>query len=205
MGTFAGNALIDELSRRLRDLTSTGYPRADILDILNRTQRALNARLGLVHTSATFTTATTPLYSVDAIDTDIVRIVDVRDDERPLQRVPWPTLVHQDAKWLRLKGTPEVWSPIGRTMIAVIPTPNIARDLTAISIKMTTNLADAGAPVIDIPDDFKPILLDLAEAVLLVRAREFKMIEAALTRVLPFLGMSVDMQNTRRGGDKAHG
>jgi hypothetical protein len=205
MGTLAGNALIDELSRRLRDLTSTGYPRADILDIVNRTQRAINARLGLVHTSTAFSTGETPLYSVDAIATNIVRVVDVRDDDRPLQRVPWPQLVHQDSKWIRLRGTPEVWSPIGRTMIAVIPTPYITRSLTAVSIKMTSNLADAGAPLLDIPDDFKPILLDLAEAVLLVRAREYKMIEAALTRVLPALGMSVDMQNQRRGGDKAHG
>lgn len=205
MGSFAGNTLIDTLARRLRDTANIGYTRVFVLDIINRTQRSINARLGLVMSSATFATTNSPLHVVSAIAGDIVRIVDIRDNDRVLTKIPLDHLVFQDSRWFRSDGPQaEVWAPLGRTHIAVIPVARSPRTLTAVYVQQTTNLADAGAPLSAIPDEYKDIWLDLAEAVLLFRSREFTEMKKCLERVLPALGLEDTMQDMRRIGDKGH-
>jgi hypothetical protein len=203
MGTFAGNTLIDELSRRLRDTGNFGYARGDILSILNVSQRAVNARLGLVLSSATLTTVNTPLYSVPAIATDIVRVVEVRDSDRILTKVPYEHLVYQDQNWLRLYGAQaEVFANIGRDLLAIIPTPVVPTSLTITYVKQPTDLADAATPLWDLPDEHKSLVLDVVEAVLLFRGREFENMQAVLERIAPALGLETTIQQLRRGSDR---
>lgn len=203
MGTLAGNTLIDELSRRLRDTGNIGYPRATILSVLNVAQRAVNARLGLVMNTATLTTVNTPLYSVPDIATDIVRVVEVRDNDRTLVKVPYEHLVYQDANWLRLySAQAEVFSNVGRDLLVVIPTPVVSTALTVVYVKQPTDLADAGAPLWDLPDEHRSLVLDLTEAVLLFRGREFENMQAVLERIAPALGLETTLQQLRRGSDR---
>jgi hypothetical protein len=199
MGTFAGNALIDDLSRRLRDTANLGYPRNTVLDILNRSQRSINAHLGLVTSSATLTTSNTSLYSIPAIASDIVRIIEVRDSNRLLHKVPWEHLVYQDAKWLRLFGEQaEVFTTIGRDLLTLTPIPVVATPLTIVYVSQTVNMTDGAAPLMAIPDEHKPILLDLSEAVLLFRGREFKMMQQALQRLVPALSIEDVIRHERQ-------
>src|SRR5213593_4805197 len=122
MGTFAGNALIDELARRLRDTTNTGYARADVLTILNDVQQIVNARLGLVLGSTTFTSTNSAFCTTSGISSSILRVVDVRDGNRVLSMTPWARLLHEHPRWLRLTGSRgEVWATVGRELVAVIP------------------------------------------------------------------------------------
>jgi len=174
MGTLQGDDLITELSRKIRDTTNVGHTRVLVLDVLNRAQRAINARLGLVHTTATFSTTNSPLYDIPTIASDIVRIVAVRDANRELDQVDWRDLVHQDYKWLRRRG-PEalLFSTIGREVLVIVPAPQIATTLTAVYVQQTANMDDGAVTVLAIPDAFKPVLLDVSESVLLFKAREF--------------------------------
>jgi uncharacterized protein DUF6682 len=203
MGTFAGNTLIDELARRLRDTGNFGYPRATILSVLNVAQRSVNARLGLVMTTATVSTVNTSLFSVPAIATDIVRIVEIRDNDRVLSKVPYEQLAAQDADWFRLTGPQaEVFANIGRDLLAIIPIPVVPSNLTVTYVKQPTDLTDAGAPFWDLPDEHKSLVLDLVEAVLLFRGREFENMQAVLERIAPVLGLETTLQQLRRGGDR---
>lgn len=203
MGTLAGNTLIDELSRRLRDTGNFGYARGDILSVLNVSQRAVNARLGLVLSSATLTTVNTPLYDVPSIATDIVRVVEVRDNDRILTKVPYEHLVYQDQNWLRLYGAQaEVFANVGRDLLVVIPTPVVPTSLTVTYVKQPTDLADAATPLWDLPDEHKSLVLDLVEAVLLFRGREFENMQAVLERIAPALGLETTIQQLRRGSDR---
>ena len=205
MGTFAGNTLIDELSRRLRDTANIGYPRATILSVLNNVQRSVNARLGLVLDIATVSTINTTLFATADIASDIVRVVEVRDNDRLLTQVPWDHLVYQDPLWLRGTGPQaEVFAPIGRDLLAIIPLPVTPTDLTVTYIKQPTDLADAASPLWDLPDEHKSLVLDLAEAVLLYRGREFANLKVALERVGDALGIENLIQQARRGGDRTH-
>jgi hypothetical protein len=207
MGTFFGSALIDELLRRLRDLAATpsAYPRADVLDIINRCQRSINSGLGLFTASASLTITNASIYNVTSVGADVIRVVDIRDNDRILKFVPWDQLIYEDPQWIRRRGSqPEIWSRIGRELLVITPISDPDGTVTCVYLKQTTNLADAAAPPIDIPDEFKPVLLDLAEAVLLFRAREWRHSEAALARALPALGLDMAMQTARRLGDRTH-
>ena len=203
MGTLAGNTLIDELSRRLRDTGNVGYPRSTILSVLNVAQRAVNARLGLVMDTATLTTVNTPLYSVPAIAADIVRVIEIRDNDRLLVKVPYEHLSYQDADWLRLYAAQaEVFSNVGRDLLVIIPTPVVPTSLTVTYIKQPTDLGDAATPLWDLPDEHRSLVLDLTEAVLLFRGREFENMQAALERIAPALGLETTIQQLRRGSDR---
>lgn len=201
MGTFAGNALIDEVARRLRDTTNTAYPRATVLNVLNRVQDALNVRLGLVHATATFSTGNQALYLTSAIATNYAYPVQMFDvSGRELDLVPFDRLTQQDDRWLRTEGTrPEFYAPIGRELLAIGPIPRTPMTLTLRYIKHPTALVDAAAPLWDLPDEHKPLLLDLAEAVLLLRARDFRAIQEAVNRAAPKLGLEDAAQITRHG------
>lgn len=199
MGTFAGNTLITDLARRLRDSANIGYPRATVLDIINRSQRALNAHLGLVTASASLVTTNSTIYSIPAIATDIVRIIEVNEGGRLLTRVPWVNLVHQDDRWLRREGTQaEVYSTVGRDLLILVPTPKVSKTMTVVYVKQTTNLADAGSPLLEIPDEHKPLLLDLAESVLLFRGRNFRNMQVAMGRVTAAMGVENKIEGVFR-------
>ena len=203
MGTLAGNTLIDELARRLRDTGNFGYPRATILSVLNVAQRSVNARLGLVMASTTVTTVNTPLYSIPAIATDIVRIIEIRDNDRTLVRVPYEHLTYQDPTWLRRYGAQaEVFSSVGRDLLIIIPTPVVSSSLTVTYVKQPADLADAATPAWDLPDEHRSLVVDLTEAVLLFRGREFENMQAVLERIAPALGIETTLQQLRRGSDR---
>lgn len=199
MGTFAGDALVNDLSRRLRDTVNLGYPRVTVLDIINRCQRSLNAHLGLVTATATFATTNSSLYSVSAIAGDVVRIIEINEGGRLLTQIPWWNLVHQDDRWLRRTGPQaEVFSNIGRDLLALVPVPVVSKTMTALYVKQTTNLLDAPAPLMDIPDEHKPLLLDLAESVLLFRGRNFRNMQVSMGRVTAALGVENKVVSIQR-------
>jgi hypothetical protein len=200
MGTLQGDNLITELSRKVRDTANAGYTRVLVLDVLNRAQRAINARLGLVHSTATFTTTNSPIYDIPTIASDVVRVIAVRDSNRELDKVEWRDLVHQDRKWFRLRGPQALaFSTIGRELLVVIPAPQIATSLTAVYVQQTANMDDGAVTLLAIPDEYKPILLDLGEAILMFKAREFKSMEEAMKRAAVALGIDGLLQRSRRG------
>jgi hypothetical protein len=201
MGTYSGSALINELATRLRDPSNTGYPRATVLNIINRVQDAVNVRLGLVHATASFTT--TPgvtLYQAASIASNFAYVRQAFDDNNiELDVIPYKKLVEQDPRWIHRVGPPQVVSQIGRTIIVVTPTPLRPTSVTIKYVKHPTALADAGSPTWDLPDEHKPLVLDLAEAVLLFRGRQFRAMQEALTRAAPKLGLEDAAQILRHG------
>lgn len=202
MGSFAGNTLIDTLSRRLRDTVNLGYSRTFVLDIINRTQRSINARFGLVLAEATFTTTNSSIYALSTIGTDVIRLVDMKENDRVLTRVPYQSLVYQDARWFRREGTqPEVFSQLGRDLFVVTPIAKSPRTLTATYVQQTTNLADAGTPLSALPDEYKDVWLDLAETILLFRGREFTELRKVLERTASALGLEDVLTAARRQGN----
>jgi len=206
MGTFAGNTLITELARRLRDTTNVAYPRATVLNIINRVQDAMNVRLGLVYGQTTFNTGNQALYSTSAIASDYAYPVQMFDaNQRELDMISFDRLTQQDEEWVRRFGNrPEVYAPIGRELLAVTPIPVVAMTLTMRYVKHPTALADAGAPLWDLPDEHKPLLLDLSEALLSLRSRDYIAIQEAVNRAAPKLGLEDAAQVLRKGtvGDR---
>lgn len=204
---FDGQTLVNDLSRRLRDTANLGYSRATVLEMLNRSQRSINAHLGLVTNEATFTPVNTPLISIPTIATDIVRIVEIRDDQnRVLTKVPWTHIVYQSDRWLRAIGAPqpEVFATIGRDLLVVIPVARIPGPLTAHYVRQTPDMADSNASFMVLPDEHKAIIMDLAEAMLCFRGRVIGAMQQALGRLTNALGIEDVFQTARRGEDMTH-
>lgn len=199
MGSYTGAQFIDDVARRLRDTTNTGYPRAMVLRHLNASQQLINMRLGLLQTTTVLLTEDRALYR---LGTTTPRVLTVRETVggRELANVAWNRLVAQDADWLRTYAIrAETWSQIGRDMLAITPIPTDETSLTLTHVKYPTDLAD-GAVAWELPDEYKSLLTDLTEAVLLFRAREFNALQEAINRVAPLLGLEDAAQIVRRGG-----
>lgn len=202
MGAYTGQALANSLASRLRDpaFQSIGYTRAMLIDILNRCQNSINARFGLVFNTLSFNSADRALYSFlhNPVFTRVIRPVEVSESDasagglprRVLTEVPWNHLVHEHPQWMRLHGQPEVWARIGRDMIAVVP---ISPFVTKLAVKVITT---ASTPLVDntntsnyIPDEYVPMLLDLSEACMLFRGREFDNLQSVMARISATLGV----------------
>lgn len=198
MGTITGAQFIDEVARRLRDTSNTGYPRAMVLRSLNAVQDLVNVRLGLLQATTTLDTEDRALYT---LPTTTPRVLTVREtlSGREIANVPWNRLVAQNDKWLRTYGPqPLLWSQIGRDLLVVTPIPSDELSLTITYVRYPTALTDA-AVAWDLPDEHKSLLTDLTEAVLLFRSREFNGLQEALNRAAPKLGLEAASQIVRRG------
>ena len=195
---YTGAQLIDDVARRLRDTSNTGYPRAMVLRYLNACQKLINIRLGLLQATTTLTTLDKALYQ---LDTATPRVLTVRETlgGHELANVPWDRLVAQDVDWIRTHGErAEMWSQMGRDVLIITPIPADETSLTITFVKYPTTLADdAGAWTL--PDEFKSLLTDLVEGVLLFRAREFNAMQEAMNRAAPRLGLEDAAQIVRRG------
>ena len=66
-------------------------------------------------------------------------------------------------------------------------------------VKHLTELADAATPLCEWPDEHKPLILDLCEAVLLFRGRDFRAMQDAIGRAATKLGLEDTAQIYRRG------
>lgn len=198
MGTVTGAQFIDEVARRLRDTSNTGYPRAMVLRSLNAVQDLINMRLGLLQATTTLDTEDRALYTLPVTTP---RVLTVREtlSGREIANVPWNRLVAQDDKWLRSYGPqPLLWSQIGRDLLVLMPIPDSLVNVTITYVRYPTALAD-DAVAWTLPDEHKSLLTDLTEAVLLFRSREFNSLQEALNRAAPKLGMEAAAQVVRRG------
>lgn len=198
MGSYTGAQFIDDVARRLRDTTNTGYSRTQVLRFLNAGQDLINMRLALLQDEFTLTTESRALYQ---LTTAVPRILTVREaDGRELANVPWDRLIAQDTDWIRrFAPRAELWSQIGRDLLAITPIPERGTSLTVVHVKFPAPLADNSTPW-ELPDEHKALLTDLAEAILLFRSREFNALQEALNRAAPKLGMEDVSQILRRGG-----
>jgi hypothetical protein len=200
MPTYNGSGLINELSTRLRDPTNNGYPRATILNVLNRVQDCVNVRFGLVHNTATFTTGNTALYSTAAIASDYARPVQCFDGgNREIDLVPFESLVEQSPTWLRdTASRPSVYAPIGRELLAITPIPTTPMTMTLRYVKHLVALTDT-SQLVEWPDEFKPLILDLTEMLLLLIPRDFRALHDILGRLAPKFGFEDRARTLRRG------
>lgn len=198
MGSFTGTQLINDVARRLRDNSNTGYPRAMVLRSMNAVQSLINVRLGLLQGTTTLTTENRALYTVPVTTPRILTIRETTNGHE-IANVPWDQLVTQDENWIRTYGERvQLWSQIGRDLLAIYPIPTDPTSLTITYVTYPAAITDA-AVAWSLPDEYKPVLTDLTEAVMLFRSREFNAMQEAITRAAPRLGLEDAAQVMRRG------
>jgi len=184
-----GNVLINTLARRLRDTANTAHPRDLLRRILSQSQRALNLHDRIRRkTSVTFTT--TPgqvLYNNTAIGSDVSRIERIIALDRSLPEVSWQQLVDNSRNWSRQSGArSHMWARIGGTMWALTPATWDPQVVTVVYITTPADVVDGATPI-DFSDEFVPMLLDLSEGIMLLKARLYPQLDGCMGRLAAML------------------
>ena len=177
--------LLSALSLRLR-----GPAHSEVLmkAILTHCQRIVNSHIRTV--LKTDTLSTNPhqqVYSM-ALMPDALRVESVQEGNRDLAPIMWDSLGEMDRKWFRRVASRfETFSKIGRNVLVINPAKPEASSVSVISTKLTAALS-VPTDVVELDDqDLLPVL-DLAEAVLLVRERRFQSLPELLARLRSRLG-----------------
>lgn len=181
--------LVDRVLQRVRDEHAAGNPRPFVREVLTGTQRLLNAKMGLVIGDIAFpTVAYQQVYPIVRIAEAAMRIVGVLQDGRDLSEVQWREFWWRRGPWLRDVGERlESFALIGRDMLVLYPAQRLNGEVTLRAAVRTTTL-ESDQTLIQIPEDFHPLLVDLTSAVLLLKMRTYatlddlnKSIQARLT------------------------
>lgn len=186
MAEVAGT-LIDSVLERIRDDIGVGTSRTLTRTTLSSAQRFVNAWLRNVFSTVTLTTYPhQQLYATTAGGLEgLTRIEAVRDGDRNLQRIDdWRELSHISTGWFRdVSDQHEVWSMLGRGVLIVYPAKTTTSSVDVIGSKLTTALSTEMVAT-DIQDDRLQTLLDLTEAVLLLRGRNLPVAAAKIQALI---------------------
>lgn len=183
--SVTANQATSDLLRRTRDpsglaFAPTGYAdlRTFIRDLLTRAQISVNGATRSVIDSATLTTNARRLFYVLSSDVPTaIKVLFVRDNNNDLNLTTLRELNGFRQSWHRDIGARhDVYAVVGRDVLIVYPAKEIASTVTVISTKVTSTLA-AEADTFDIPDSDVPAVMDLAEIIMLLKARKFDVVK----------------------------
>jgi hypothetical protein len=183
-----GAEAIDALSARVRDTGNTAHPRATLATLLTHAQRALNLHLRARRSTATVSLepGRTLYYLADIAD-DIARVERVIVNDRTLAEVAWTHLVYNNAEWYRADASePATWARVGTTILAVTPAPWSTLEGSVVYTVIPPDVAD-DATELTLPDEHNALLLDFAEGLTMLRARQFAAMNGAMTRLAMML------------------
>lgn len=202
MATTDTQTLVTKVATRARDASNIAHARADVVALMSHAQRAVNSRLRSYVASTTFTpVAGRALYQTSEIALDALRPIAIRAGVRDLTEVCWDTLVVNDARWLRTTGAaPQVFAALGRSMFAMTPAYALSpQDVTIVYLPALDDLLDLSADFPVIADEHVPMMLDLTETLLLMRARVLEPAQLALERFASALDREAPEMDRRNG------
>jgi hypothetical protein len=185
-------SLATVLSRRIRDPQNTAHDLTTVVyPILSYCQQLVNAA-GDVRREATLPALLSPVATpfTTLFINNWMRMTEVRVGKNtpaaiaatPLPRINWRTLAANDPHWLRATAPrPRYWDLIGQNVMLLWPlwtTPfTILRRTLVTPATLTT-----AASITELPDEHMPMILALAESVLLLRQRLLTSIPQAAER-----------------------
>ena len=182
-----GDDAIDLLARRLRDVGSTAHPRTLLATVLTQCHMALNISQREQRDTAMLSLDGRSLYRISEVAADVGELERVIVDDRALSEIHWTQLVQNDPKWLRTTGErPETWVRLGRTLLVVTPVPWEPLDVTVSYLVVPPAIVDAATSILW-PEEMIPMLLDLAEGVMLCKARLYDAMDGAMSRLVASL------------------
>lgn len=181
----SGATLITALSLRLRDSSNTAHPRDLLRRVLLQTQRVVNLAEKVRKTTAVVFTPPVgrTLFHVSEVAANVARIERIRTLDHTLPEVEWRTLVNNSVTWYRdLNPSHYTWARIGASLFVL--TPAVWEPIT-VEVVYTTIPADItdDATNVDLPDEWIPLLMDLAEGIMLLKARLYHAMAQPMQRV----------------------
>lgn len=179
--------LQQQLALRIRGETSGATYSTELgRRILSLGQQVLSIGSKLVITSGTLPVEKQrQIFPIRDYLADVGQVLAVRDGNRDLDFMTnWRELLYSDRSWFRRIGPKhKSFALVGHDLIIVHPARPINTTLTVVYSKLTTEFTSEGDTV-ELPDDDTPKLLELAEALLLLRERRLDSISAVVSRLV---------------------
>lgn len=193
-----GATLITALARRLRDTSNTAHPRDLLRRVLSHSQRAINLAQQLKKTTATFTPdAGRTLYEIGEVAANVGRIVRIRAADRTLPEISWRQLVDNSRTWFRDIDTQHrTWSRIGGNLFVLTPALIVPSATEVVYVIVPADVVDDTTNV-DVPDEWLPLVMDMAEALMLLRARLYHALDGPMSRIASTLSIKPPLSTTK--------
>ena len=174
MSVTAGEARTELLSR-IRKPGTIAYSEAAIYDILSKCQQVVNHWIGRLTATGTVTTAAyTYFYDMQTELPSAMYITKMTESNRQIARLKdWRELSQYSRSWLSDTGTRfEAYTQIGVDLLVIYPAKAAGSSVAVTYVKIPTTLSASGT-AFDLPDNDVDTVIDLAEIVLLISARNF--------------------------------
>lgn len=184
---------INTLQLRVRDPQGSAHSNTLVLDLLSRCQQILNDALKLVIDETTLTTIPYQnFYTIDTLLPSTLSILSVKDGNSDLQKLSsLDDLKAISWNWHRqIDAKHHCWLQLGETQLVLWPAKDYESSVTIVSTQLTPVLTSFQQDTLAISTEKTPFLLDLVEAILLMRQRDLEHASQKLDMLLQTLGIS---------------
>lgn len=181
--------LLQRLAIRIRGEAHTFET---MLAILSKAQQLVNASQQAVLASTSLVTVPyLQLYDLSTYVPEQVHVLTVQEGNRDLDRLrDWKELGWHDRRWFRRFGDRfESFALLGRDLLILYPAKDYDSSVTVVYAKLLDPF-ESGESIVELPDDLTPLVLDVAESLLLIKERRVESIAAAVERISSVLGVT---------------
>jgi hypothetical protein len=195
MAKTAGT-VADLIRRRVYGYTGIAHTQAEVISLLDKTQRVANAFLRKVKSSATLSTlAQKQVYKLrDDLTSaiDVIRITESRsgNDEELFHVDEFAELTAYDQDWFRkIDGTRfDAWTQVGHDLLFIYPAKASGSTVTVYYTKLTNALSAAG-DFFELADEDVHVAADLAEIMCLARDKQIMVAKEKIQQLAAYLGL----------------
>ena len=177
--------LVTELLKRIRDPEGLGTTRTFARKILGYAQQLVNGAVSSrIEVREVATEPRRLIYKLTDLAPNAIKVLKVTDGERDVTKLSsWKQLAHIDRQWSRRLSTRfQAFAMIGNDLIVIYPAKPEASTVR-LRYSVATDLFTQDADVLCIQDEYVPLLLDVAEAILLLRKRNYVQLEEVSARI----------------------
>jgi tRNA threonylcarbamoyladenosine modification (KEOPS) complex Pcc1 subunit len=171
-------------------------------EVLGICQQIVNTSLQRILVVASFaTTGGQQLYPFSDVDTDLIDIVSIEEGNRELhQAVTLEDLSAYDSTFFTTTGASAFigWAQMGRDYFILYPAKTAASSVTVTYVQATTIYTDYSAlttEAMELNDEDVEMVLKLAEATLLIRARTVEPLRNTIKSFIDLLEAAKDAKN----------
>lgn len=138
------------------------------------------------------TYATQAIYNITGMVPNQGLVVAVRDDGRDLvPLMDWEHIGGADRHWLRTFAEHhEVWAMVGRDVLCLYPAKPVHGTVELVYVQVAPDIASYPQDAMVLPEDYDTMILDMAEALGLLRERRVGPLDELLKRIAATLPKS---------------
>lgn len=179
--------IVQRVAQRVR---GDAHTPAVMLEVASKCQQIVNAARQIILDSTTLSTVPyLQIYDISTLVPEQVHVLSVREATRDLDRLrDWRELSWRDRRWFRKTSSRfESFAQLGRDILIVHPAKEEESSVTVVYVKLLDPF-ESMASTVELHEEHIPLVVDLAELLLLLKERRLDSIPSLIQRVQRALG-----------------